>query len=331
MSPATVSRALNANASVDAALAERVRAAADRLDYRPSRVARNLRAQSSTVWGFVAADIGNPFFTRLVRATQDAAWRTGRTMILCNTDEDLEEERRAIESLVAERVGGVIIAPASETETNIRPLLDQGIPVVAVDRLPAARVDAALTDNFAGGVAATRHLIANGAITLGCITGPLHATTARQRLEGFRSALADAGRRTRRELVVHADFREDGARRAVLRWVQRGILPDGIFVTNNLMTLGVLQALEASGLSAPEDVELVGFDELPWAGGVTGRIPVVTQAYTGLAQAAVRMLDERVRGFKGAPRQVVVQPQLVAVGDAIPSLPAVSRVRRALA
>lgn len=313
VSEATVSRVLNGKASVDPRLAARVRRAAAALDYRPSRVARNLRAQSSSVWGVVVSDIGNPFFTRVVRAVQDEAWKLGCTVIVCNTDEDVDVERRAIEVLVAERVGGVVISPASETDTDLAPLLDRGIPVVAFDRRPPADVDSVLVDNVLGGVEATRLLLASGIRDLGCITGPAHVTTARERLDGFRATLRRAGVRAPRQAIVHSDFREDGGRAALLRLIDGDHLPRGLFVTNNLMTLGVLGAAHERGLRVPEDLSVVGFDELPWGGGIASRIPVVVQPAREMAVAAVSALDARRRGDREPARHVVLQPRVLGV------------------
>ncbi|HZS13779.1 MAG TPA: LacI family DNA-binding transcriptional regulator [Candidatus Dormibacteraeota bacterium] len=310
VSLATVSRALNGKSSVDPTLAARVHAAATELGYRPNHAARNLRARSSTVWGIVVADITNPFFTRIVRAVQDAAWKERRTVIVCNTDEDLDRERGAIDVLVAEGVGGVIIAPASETATDVRPLIDRGIPVVAIDRRLPTAVDCVLVDNVAGGRAATEHLLGAGARHLACITGPRDTTTARERLLGFRQVLAAAG--AGRGAFSHADYREDGGRAALLRWIREDRLPDGVFVANNLMTLGVLRAAYEQGIGVPGDLRVVGFDELPWGGGVAGQVPVVVQPTTAMAEAAVAMLARREAGDRGPARNVVLTPRLHA-------------------
>jgi LacI family transcriptional regulator len=311
VSLATVSRVINGKTSVDRKLAARVLAAATELGYRPNHVARNLRAKSSTVWGIVVADITNPFFTRIVRAVQDAAWKERRTVIVCNTDEDLERERGAIEVLVAEGVGGVIIAPASETATDVRPLTDRGIPVVAIDRRPSTAVDCVLVDNIAGGRAATEHLLAHGARRVACITGPSDTTTARERLLGFRQALSAA--RIRGGSATHADYREEGGRAVLLRWIRQNRLPDGVFVANNLMTLGVLRAAYEHGVRVPEDLRVVGFDELPWGGGIAGQVPVIVQPTTAIADTAVAMLSRREAGDRGPARDVVLTPRLHAL------------------
>jgi LacI family transcriptional regulator len=305
VSAATVSCVLNSSRQVDKALVERVQATVAELGYRPSRVARNLRVQTSSIWSVVVPDIGNPFFTRLVRAIQDEAWKGGRSLLVCNTDEDLEKEAAAIDVLVAERVGGVIIAPASEPATDLKPLLQRGVPVVAIDRRPAAEVDSVLADNRFGGAEATRELVRAGRRRLACITGPERATTARERLEGFREAVAEAGLPP--PVVVHSDFRQDGGRAAMLQLLDSGAELDGVFVANNLMTIGVLEALAQRGRT----IGVIGFDELPWAGGLTAEIPVVIQPTVEIGHEAVRMLAERSAGYAGPARQVVLRPEIL--------------------
>ena len=302
---------LTSSRPVNQALADRVHTAVAELGYRPSRVARNLRVQTSSIWAVVVPDIGNPFFTRLVRSIQDEAWSSGRTVIVCNTDEDLAKEAAAIEVLVAERVGGVIIAPASERGTDLRPLLQRGVAVVAIDRRPAADVDSVLADNRLGGAAATRELVAAGRRRLACLTGPERATTARERLEGFREVVAEAG--LPKPLVAHADFRQEGGQAAVRRWLQGGASFDGLFVTNNLMTIGALEALAEGDVTVPENVSVIGFDELPWAGGLAAKIPVVIQPTFEIGHRAVQMLAERGAGFAGPARHVVLAPEVQSV------------------
>lgn len=309
VSAATVSRVLNASRQVDGALAARVQGAVEELGYRPSRVARNLRVQTSSLWAIVVPDIGNPFFTRLVRAIQDEAWTTGRSVLVSNTDEDVAKETAAIEILVAERVGGVIIAPASERETDLRPLLQRGIPVVAIDRQPPADVDSVLADNRFGGAEALRQLVKAGRRRLGVITGPEHVTTARERLEGFQAAVKEAGLPAAE--VARADMRQEGGRAAMLGWLDRGVELDGVFVANNLMTIGALEALALRGRSAGGGLTVIGFDELPWAGGLTAEIPVVIQPTVEMGHQAVRMLLERSGGREEPPRHLRLRPQIL--------------------
>ncbi|MGP4111922.1 LacI family DNA-binding transcriptional regulator [Streptomyces sp. 4N509B] len=172
VSPATVSRVFNGG-RVSPERAERVRRAAAELGFAPNRVARSLRTQRGSVIGLIIPDIENPFFTSLARGVEDAAQRTNLSVVLCNSDGDLDKESRYIGIALAEHLAGVIVAVASRDRTDLSPLTDRGLPVVAVDRRPrAALVDAVLVDNQHGGEAATEHLVASGYRRVACITGP---------------------------------------------------------------------------------------------------------------------------------------------------------------
>ena len=164
VSPATVSRVLNGSATVSSERADRVREAAEALRYQPSGPARALRRQRTTLWAAIVADIENPFFTSMLRGVEDIAQRESHRLVLCNSDEDLDKEAAYIDVAIADRMAGVIIAVASTAKSSLDPLLDAGIPIVAVDRRPRApRIDSVLVDNRLGARQATEHLLDGGA------------------------------------------------------------------------------------------------------------------------------------------------------------------------
>ncbi len=194
VSPATVSRVLNGTATVSAERAERVRQAAEALRYQPSGPARALRRQRTTLWAAIVADIENPFFTSMLRGVEDIAQRENHRLVLCNSDEDLDKEAAYIDVAIADRMAGVIIAVASTSKSSLEPLVEAGIPVVAVDRRPrSAAIDSVLVDNRLGARHATDHLLDGGARRVGCITGPARLSNAETRLAGYRDALGGAG------------------------------------------------------------------------------------------------------------------------------------------
>lgn len=320
VSPGTVSRVLNGSDRVTPETTERVRAAIERLNYSPSAVARGLRVRATRVWGVVLADIENPFFTSAVRAIQDVAWAAGYSVVLCNSDEDPDNERRAVELLVAQRVAGVIVALASETSRTLEPLFQAHTPVVAIDRrVPGAPVDTVLTDNREGARNATLHLVEGGYRRVACITGPRHLTTARDRLDGYLSALGMGGRAADPALVRHENFKEDGGYRATQELLALDVPPDAIFVANNLMTLGALEALDAAGLRVGEDIALVGFDDLPWSSLVRPRITTVAQPTYEIGRRAAELLVARVSGDAAPLREVILAPTL-KVRESSPAL-----------
>lgn len=312
VSPATVSRVLNGTGRVSADRAERVRAVVAKLGYQPFSPARALRRQATDVWAVIVADIENPFFTLIVRGIEDGAQKRGFRVMLCNSDEDLEKEAGYIDVALAERMGGVVIAVASTQKSRLAPLLERGVPVVAIDRRPAGHdVDCVLVDNKLGAAQATAHLLEAGARRIACITGPRRVSTANERVAGYEEALRAAGRTLEASLVVREDFRPRGGYDAIQRLCAGAEQPDAVFVANNLMTVGALRSLRDLGLRVPDDVRVVGFDDAPWAALVQPPLTVVSQPAYEIGRIAAELLLEKREDPGREPREVMLVPELI--------------------
>lgn len=310
VSPATVSRVLNGSGEVSPELARRVRQAVEELSYQPFGPARALRRQTTSVWAVIVADIENPFFTSVVRGIEDGARQRGYRVVLCNSDEDLAKESEYIDITIAERVSGVVIAVASTRQSNLQPLIDRSIPIVAIDRRPVGYVvDTVLADNRLAARQATEHLIEAGFTSIGCITGPRRLSTANDRLAGYRDALVSAGRPVIDEYVLREDFREGGGYEAVTALWSKKRRPDALVVANNQMTVGALHALLDLGVKVPAEVGIVGFDDSPWASLVRPQLSVVAQPTYEIGQTAAELLSTATHA--GGPRHVLLSPKLV--------------------
>jgi LacI family transcriptional regulator len=297
VSPATVSRVLNTSDTVSPDLKERVLAAVRVLDYHPNSQARSLRTRATTVLGLIISDITNPFFTAMVRGVEDAASGAGYSVVLANADEDLRKEQRYLEVAAAEQMAGVLLSPASATDTHIDVLTERGIPVVTVDRrLKTADVDRVMVNNHRAAKEATLHLAEQGCRRIGFIAGRLSATTGASRLAGYRAGLKEAGLPFARELVVNGQFRLDGGREATERLLALPVRPDGLFVSNNLMTIGAVDALDTAGVRFPRDLALVGFDDMMPALSLRSKITAVSQPTYEIGRQATELLLRRVNG-----------------------------------
>jgi LacI family transcriptional regulator len=287
VSAATVSRVLNGHEDVNAEMAGRVVEAVEKLRYRPNGVARSLRRQAAQVWALVISDIENPHFTALVRGVEDVARAHGFSVVLCNSDEDVEQEARYLEVALSNRMSGVILSPSSG-DTEVTPLLERGTPVVTIDRtLTRADVPAVVVDNEAAAEAATKHLLEAGYRRIGCVTGPLHTSTAERRLAGYRSALADA---VDPELIKVENYKEDGGYRAVRELLAADSPPDALFVANSLMTMGALEALVEQNIKIPTEMGLIGFDDSPWLRLMRPSLSVVAQPTYEIGRRAAQLL-----------------------------------------
>lgn len=316
VSPATVSRVLNGTSRVSADRADRVRRAASELGYQPFGPARALRRQRTSLWAAIVADVENPFFTAMIRGVEDVALEANHRLVLCNSDEDVDKEAAYIDVAIADRMAGVIVAVASTASTKLETLIDAGIPVVAVDRRPRLEgIDSVVVDNQLGAMHATAHLIEGGAMRIGCITGPARISTSESRLAGYRAALESAGIAPSARLVRRANFKEEGGYRAATSLLESAHPPDGLFVANNMMTLGALRALRDRSLRVPDDVSLVGFDEAPWATLVDPPLTVVAQPTYEMGRQAAQLLATASPGLP--TRHLVLSPSLIVRGTSV--------------
>jgi LacI family transcriptional regulator, galactose operon repressor len=308
-SPATVSRVMNGSGGVSAALSARVFKAARDLGYVPDGSARALRRQHASVWAAIVSDIENPFFTAVVRGIEDVARQANHRLVLCNSDEDLEREAAYIDVALAERMAGVVIAVASDKESNLGPLIERRVPVVAVDRTAGRDIDAVVVDNRLGAEDATRHMIDHGSCRVACITGPARVNTATARLDGYRRALVAAGLPVNEELIQRADYKESGGHQAALSLLTSRTPPDALFVANNPMAAGALRAIRELGLIIPNDVALVAFDDSPWTTLTNPQLSVVAQPAYEIGRVAAELLS--TAGDHRSARTIVLSPRLI--------------------
>src|ERR1700751_249937 len=307
----TVSAVINNKSHVGKNLRERVEDAIRKLNYRPNLIARSLIKQKTQTIGMIVPDIVNPFFPMVVRGAEDAAQKHGYNLLLCNSDDSLAKEERAIELLLSKRVDGILLTKASE---NFRPPMQQmikeaNIPFVLVMRTyPKLTKDAVITDDYQGAYNAVCHLARAGRQRIGLISGPLKVSNALSRWQGFQDALKAQSLPYEKELVVEGDYRIESGFRAGHALLSHR--PDGIYVANHLMTIGLLQAVEEMGLSCPDDFGLVSFDDYPWLSIFRPRLTTVELPKHHLGSEAAELLIARISGDTGRAKVRKLQPEL---------------------
>src|SRR5215471_6257017 len=250
----TVSAVINNKSHVGKKLRQRVEDAIRKLNYRPNLIARSLIKQKTQTIGMVVPDIANPFFPMVVRGAEDAAQRQGYNLLLCNSDDNLEKEDRAVELLLSKRVDGIVLTKAAgDFQPALRQTInDVNIPFVLLMRTyPQLTKDAVISDDYQGAYEAVRHLARSGRRRIGLVSGPMKVSNAKERYRGFRDALEAENLPYEAELVAEGDYRiESGFRAGHSLLSQR---PDGIYCANHLMTIGLLKAAGEIGLTCPED------------------------------------------------------------------------------
>ncbi|MEO9176586.1 MAG: LacI family DNA-binding transcriptional regulator [Gaiellales bacterium] len=317
VSQATAARALAGYGYASAATVRRVRQAATSIGYRPNAVARSLVSGATKTIGVVVGDIENPFFAGAARGIADVLEREGYTLLLANSDEDLARERRAVEALHAHQVDGLAVVPSSGDDgAHLAAILREGRPVVLLDRpIAGLAADAVLVDNRAGAVCAVRHLTALGHRRIGLVgDSPGIASTA-ERIDGYRAALADAAIDGDEALVSLGGSTIEQGRRSARLLLERPERPTALFTVNNFMTAGAIMAIRELGLQMPDELALVGFDDLDWTTLVEPPITVVAQPVAELGRAVAERLLERLAGDDSPPRELRLETRLVVRGS----------------
>lgn len=312
VSTATVSRALNRDGNgVKDATHSKVLEAVRELGYHPNHLPRNLRFSTSRTLGLVISDINNPFFPAVARGCEDVAQRHGYTVVLSNTDESSDREVTALRTMAAERAAGVMVASTGTTNEGVRALSDMGIPVVALDRfIEGIDVDSVTVDNLGGAYEAVSHLAALGHERIAMISGPQMASSIRARQAGYEKAIGVHGL-TGHDLVRRGDLRTEGGRRATLEVLDISQPPTAIFSVNNQTTVGVLSALSERGLRIPDDISVIGFDDLATAELLDPPLSVVDQPAYELGERGAELLLRRVENPAVPIEQLVLRPSLV--------------------
>ncbi len=315
VSVGTVSNVLNRPEKVAEATVARVRAAIDELGFIRNEAARQLREGRSAAIGLVVLDVRNPYFTDVAHGVETAAAAAGLSVTLGNSDGDPERERRYLDLFEQQRVQGVLISPADASLDRLRRLDERGIPVVLVDGAdPSGTLDAVTVDDVAGGRLAAEHLLGLGRRRLLVVAGPASLRQVADRLEGVRQALA-AHPGASVEIVHLPQLTVPAGRELGRSLVARGPAdrPDAVFAVNDLLGLGVLQALvlERGAVRVPEDVAVIGYDDIEWAASAVVPLSSVRQPREQLGRTALEALLARGAGGEraGAVRFV---PELVA-------------------
>ncbi len=314
VSIATVSRVLNKSDKVVPETRAIVEQALRDLGYRPSRVARRLRMKDGNAHlvGLIIPDIQNPFYAEIARGVEDAAYASEYALLLCNSDENPEKERFYLEVMRAESVDGIVLPPFDDSDSAVMEMVTTGMPVVCVDRsLAKIKTDLVEVDNYQGALEAMNHLLDKGHRHIGLIEGRAQVSTSRERRRGYLDALAARDLTPRKELMRSGDFKQASGRVLANELLDLRKPPTALFVCNNLMTVGALAALHQRGLRVPQDVAVLGFDDLPWAEALDPPPTVVRQPAYEVGRQAMELLLRRIREPGRPPVTIRLRPELV--------------------
>ncbi|TWB77850.1 LacI family transcriptional regulator [Nitrospirillum amazonense] len=310
VSVSTVSRALG-EGPVSAEVREQVQAAVRATGYKPNLSARRLRSQRTQTIGLIVADIRNPFFTAVGRAVEDAAYRAGMRVILCNTDEDPAREALYLTLMQEERVTGLIFAPTRATLDRLQAdALD--FPMVLIDRAgPGGQFDTVLLDNREASATLVDHLVSRGYTRIGGLFGAT-STTGVERRDGYLAAMAARGLTGEARFVPPS---AEAAENAAAAWLRQPDRPQALLVSNGLFLTGVVKAARTLGLRIPHDIAVAGFDNEPWTELVEPGLTVIEQPVETIGREAMALLFQRLRTPDAPTRKVVLSGRCVARGS----------------
>jgi len=312
VSYATVSHVINNTRLVSPETRERVLTAMDALNYRPNALARSLRQGKTNTLGLVLPDSANPFFAEISRSIEDEAFKKGYSVFLCNTERDTQRELFYVDVLANRQVDGIIFVAAGDQPDSLDFLLHRNMPVVMIDRnLSNVEVDAVLTDNQLGGFLATRHLLELGHKRIACIAGPSSITPSAERIIGYRRALEEAGISYDEKLVLPGDYHAQSGLEITNSILSMNPRPTAIFALNDLMALGALRAAAEAGCSVPEDVAVVGYDDLEIAHFSNPPLTTIAQPKKEIGVQAVHLLVDRMAQKDRPPSRLILPPELI--------------------
>ncbi|WP_327665591.1 LacI family DNA-binding transcriptional regulator [Streptomyces sp. NBC_00498] len=324
VSVGTVSNVINRPEAVADATRARVQAAIERLGYVRSESARQLRAGRSRIIGLLVLDMGNPFFVDVARGAERAARDAGLGVMVCNSAQSPAEEAEYLSLFAEQRVRGVLLTPAEATGPTVEAFRRHDIPFVLVDRVAEGATECSVSvDDVNGGALAVRHLIDAGHRSIAYVSGPRTLNQVQDRRQGALRALEEAGlpssalRELPTERLDVAAGRDAGAR--LLGLTER---PTAVFCANDLLALGVLQSLYAAGVRVPDDIAIVGYDDIEFAAAAAVPLTSVRQPAVHMGALAADLLLEEIEAADDPEREhehrrVVLQPELVVRGSSL--------------
>ncbi|WP_342754520.1 ribose operon transcriptional repressor RbsR [Pantoea sp. MBD-2R] len=317
VSTSTVSHVINNNRFVSEAVREKVTTAIGNLNYAPSALARSLKLKQTRTIGMLLTASSNPFYSEVVRGVERSCYERGYSLVLCNTEGDEARMNRSLETLLQKRVDGLLIM-CTESHLPSADILNRypSVPSVMMDWAPFDGGSDIIQDNsLLGGEMATRYLISRGYRRIACITGPQDKTPARLRLNGYLQAMNNADLPVLPGYVVTGDFKFQGGFNAMNQLLAINPQPEAVFTSNDAMAVGVYHALYQAGLSVPQDIAVIGYDDIELARYMTPPLTTIHQPKDDLGELAIDTLIHRLAAPGGSQQLLVLTPELIERGS----------------
>ena len=314
VSLSTVSRVLNDYASVSSHTRERVESAIRELHYERPKPADDIRViEEFNSVGLIVPDILNPFFPLVIKGVEQVSRIHGYHLVLCDSENDLKLEQQHITNLYQRGVSGILLIPAAE-QSPVEELISNGFPLVFLDRaIESEAVSYVISDNEDGAYQAVRYLLKLGHQHIVNLTGPEYLSTEKARLKGYQRALAEENIPLQQELMICANYRLDEAYRAMMSLLHIKTEFTAVFATNDMMAFGAKQALEELGKRIPDDVSLVGYDDIQFSSIIS--LTTISQPTLEMGRNAMLLLLDLIKERIKTPQHIVLRPSMVIRGS----------------
>lgn len=312
VSTTTVSHVINNTRVVSEDARERVLAVINELRYIPSAVARSLKNDKTHTLGMMIPNNSNPYFAEIIQGIEDESFKLGYNIILCNSYDDPKKQAAYTRVLMEKRIDGLILVSSGSDEELNQLLNDEGIPKVLVDReVPGLIADFIEADHEQGGYLATKYLIDLGHRNIACVAGPQNLLLSSDRVHGYRRALQEAGIPLRDDFLTYSDFTSEGGFNAMQQLLALPQRPSAIFLSNDLMAIGGLCAAQQAGVRIPEQLSIMGYDDIALASFSTPRLTTIAQPKYEIGVLTAQVMVARIRNAELPWRREMLQTKLV--------------------
>lgn len=312
VSVSTVSRVVNKNIPVDEQTRKRVENAIDKVNYKPNLLARGLRSKSGHMIGLAVPEILHQAFTYWIKYCEECAAEYGMNLIIGNTQNNPDKEEAFINSLIQRQIDGIIFSRVSDKSRILHILDKTDIPVIVLDRaLDKEDVPAVVLDNYRAGRLAGGHLVSQGHKKIACITGPLDIALSRERLQGLKEILEENGIDLKDGLVAEGDFKYETGVAGAQQLLRSRISFTAVWAQSDLMAIGLMNELRKQGLSVPEDVSVIGMDDISMAEIKLPALTTISQPYREMCRLAIEMIIRQRKEGVVPEKRVCLQPSLV--------------------
>jgi DNA-binding LacI/PurR family transcriptional regulator len=312
----TVSKALHGHPDISGATKKRVLSLSKELDYHPNSIAKSLKKQMTYTLGVIVPSIKNDFFSAVISGIEEVAYGWGFNAVVCQSNENSERETIHVNTLISNRVAGVLVSVAQTTTSgdHFKSLQNQGIPLVFFDRVcEDVEADKVVVNDYGGAVKVVRHLILSGYRRIAHVAGPENTSIGRERCRGYIDELKRNGIAVNQKMIIYGGLQEENGAAAFHQLLSYGNMPDAIFAVNDPVAIGLYKETKHKGMNIPGDVALVGFGDIRLSSYLNPPLTTIAQYPYELGKAAAGMLLKRIEnpGRKRKSETKVIETELI--------------------